>query len=274
MALDPTSKKTTVPYRMLQAMRWYGPGDAIRLVDIAQAGAREAVTALHQIPVGEVWPLGDIAARQQRIREAGLEWSVVESLPVHEDIKGKRGDYGRLIANYKKSMEHLARCGIRVITYNFMPGLDWVRTDHGHRNPDGTRALRFDWTAFVYFDAFLLQRPGARADYDSAQLEAALDYGKGLSQQEEQLLFKSVLLGLPGSKGHFTKGQVLELLEGYREVDGPTLRKNLLAFLGEIVPWAERLGLKLALHPDDPPFPVLGLPRVVSDQNDLELIFG
>src|SRR5690606_36029747 len=194
-------------------------------------------------------------------------------LPVHEDIKGKRGDHRRFIKNYKQSMENLARCGLRVITYNFMPVLDWVRTDHVHRNPDGTRALRFDWTAFVYFDVFLLKRPGASVDYDQVQLDAALAYGKHLSQKEEQLLFKSVLLGLPGSKGHFTREQVLELLEAYREIDGHTLRENLLSFLEEIVPLSERLGLKLALHPDDPPFPILGLPRVVSDQNDLELIF-
>lgn len=273
MAFDPTSKKNTGPYRMRQAMRWYGPGDAIALRDIAQAGAAEVVTALHQVPVGEVWSMGDIAARQQMVREAGLEWFVVESLPVHGDIKRKKGNYPALIENYKRSMEHLARCGLEVITYNFMPVLDWIRTDHFHRNPDGTRALRFDWTAFVYFDVRLLQRPGAEQAYDKDQLAAALAYGKGLSPQEETLLFQSVLLGLPGSKGHFTKAQVLEQLETYRGTDAAALRENLLYFLGEIVPVAERLGLKLALHPDDPPFPVLGLPRVVSDKNDLDRIF-
>src|SRR5690606_40276503 len=194
----PPTTPTSEGFKMLQTMRWYGPGDAIALRDLAQAGACEVVTALHQVPVGEVWSVSDILERQRMVRESGLEGSVVEVLPVHEDIKGKRGDHRRFIKNYKQSMENLARCGLRVITYNFMPVLDWVRTDHVHRNPDGTRALRFDWTAFVYFDVFLLKRPGASADYDQVQLDAALAYGKHLSQKEEQLLFKSVLLGLPG----------------------------------------------------------------------------
>src|SRR5690606_26562120 len=229
MGTNEISKKHSRPYRMLQAMRWYGPGDAIALSDIAQAGAGEVVTALHQIPVGEVWPIGDIAARQKVVRGKGLEWSVVESLPVHEDIKGKRGDHRRFIKNYKQSMENLARCGLRVITYNFMPVLDWVRTDHVHRNPDGTRALRVDWTAFVYFDVFLLKRPGASVDYDQVQYVAALAYGQPFSLREEQLLFKSALWGLRWSKGHCTREPVLELLEAYREIDGHTLRENLLS---------------------------------------------
>ncbi|RIV46419.1 mannonate dehydratase [Flagellimonas pelagia] len=260
--------------KMQQTMRWYGPHDTIKLRDIRQCGVEGIVTALHQIPVGEVWEVKDIMERQQTIRDQGLEWTVIESLPVHEDIKRKRGNYKQYILNYGKSLENLAQCGLKVVTYNFMPVLDWVRTEHEHINSDGTKALLFDETAFTYFDVFLLKRSGAEADYTKEKLEEASAYGNALDENEKQRLFKNVLLGLPGSTENFTREKVLELLEDYKGVNDGELRKNLIYFLTEIVPVAEKLGVKLAIHPDDPPFSVLGLPRVVSTESDLEQLFN
>lgn len=260
-------------YRMLQSMRWYGPGDAIALRDIAQAGSKGVVTALHQVPVGEVWELRDIQERLKLIEDAGLHWTAVESLPVHEDIKRKSGNHKLYVENYGQSLRNLAQCGLNVVAYNFMPVLDWVRTQHAHENSDGTKALRFDWIDFVYFDVFLLQRPGAEADYSHDQLELARSHGNNLTEQRRQLLFDSVLLGLPGSKEKFSREGVLGLLEEYRGIDESTLRGNLIDFLKQTVPVAETLGIQLAIHPDDPPFSVLGLPRVVSTQRDLEELF-
>src|SRR5690606_644671 len=270
---DKTQVGTLGEYRMLQSMRWYGPGDGIGLRDIAQAGAMGVVTALHRIPVGEVWEVEDIQEHKKLIQDAGLQWTAVESLPVHEDIKRRKGNFGTYVDNYRESLRNLAQCGLKLVAYNFMPVLDWVRTHHAHQNPDGTKTLRFDWTAFVYFDVFLLQRPGAEADYSHTQLELARSHGKHLTERDRQLLFDSVLLGLPGSKEKFSREGVLDLLEEYRGIDESTLRGNLIDFLGETVPLAESLGIQLALHPDDPPFSVLGLPRVVSTQRDLEELF-
>lgn len=260
--------------KMQQTMRWYGPHDTIKLRDIRQCGVEGIVTALHQIPVGEVWDLKDIKERQQLIRDEGMEWTVVESLPVHEDIKRKGGDCDRFVSNYKKSLENLAECGLKVVTYNFMPILDWVRTEQAYLNPDGTKALLFDETAFIYFDAYLLQRPGAQSDYTEAQLQEAKAYGNTLDKEAKQTLFKNVLLGLPGSQENFTREKVLELLEDYRNIDDANLRQNLIYFLSEVAPVAQELGLKLAIHPDDPPFSVLGLPRVVSTEKDIAEILS
>lgn len=250
-------------------MRWYGPHDAIKLADIRQCGVEGIVTALHQIPVGEVWEVKDIQERQQMIREEGLEWTVIESLPVHEDIKRRRGKYQQYISNYKKSLVNIAQCGLKVVTYNFMPILDWVRTDHAFLNTDGTKALLFDERAFIFFDVFLLQRPDAEASYTSEKLDEARSYGNSLSEEEKQKLFKNVLLGLPGSDESFTREKILELLEDYKGIDDDSLRKNLIGFLSEVAPVAEELGVKLAIHPDDPPFSVLGLPRVVCTEDDI-----
>ena len=250
-------------------MRWYGPHDAIKLADIRQCGVEGIVTALHQIPVGEVWEVKDIQERQQMIREEGLEWTVIESLPVHEDIKRRRGKYQQYISNYKKSLVNIAQCGLKVVTYNFMPILDWVRTDHAFLNTDGTKALLFDERAFIFFDVFLLQRPDAEASYASEKLDEARSYGNSLSEEEKQKLFKNVLLGLPGSDESFTREKILELLEDYKGIDDDSLRKNLIGFLSEVAPVAEELGVKLAIHPDDPPFSVLGLPRVVCTEDDI-----
>ena len=257
---------------MQQTMRWFGPQDSITLRDIKQAGATGIVTALHQIPVGEIWTVEAIIERQQIIKKAGLEWIVVESLPVHEEIKRASGSYLQYIENYKTSIKNLSYCGIKVITYNFMPILDWVRTDHNFINEDGSKALLYNQDAFTYFDVYLLKRPNAENDYSEAEKESALQFGNQLSEEEKRLLFKNVLLGLPGSKINFTAEQILSLLDNYANIDNQKLRENLIYFLSEVAPVAEENGAKLAIHPDDPPFSVLGLPRIVSTKNDIKNI--
>ena len=254
---------------MQQTMRWYGPNDGVSLRDIRECGVSGIVTALHQIPVGEVWQVQDIQERQQLIGQEGMEWMVVESLPVHEDIKRRGGDYEQYIQNYKQSLQNLAESGIKVVAYNFMPILDWVRTDHAHINPDGTKALLFDEMAFIFFDVYLLKRPGSEDDYTKDQLIEAKTYGNSLDRSEKEKLFKNVLLGLPGSAESFTPKKILDLLNAYKGIDDDALRKNLVHFLSEVAPVAEELGIKLAIHPDDPPFSVLGLPRVVSTEKDI-----
>ena len=258
--------------KMQQTMRWFGPQDSITLRDIKQAGATGIVTALHQIPVGEIWTVEAIIERQQIIKKAGLEWIVVESLPVHEEIKRASGSYLQYIENYKTSIKNLSYCGIKVITYNFMPILDWVRTDHNFINEDGSKALLYNQDSFTYFDVYLLKRPNAENDYSEAEKESALQFGNQLSEEEKQLLFKNVLLGLPGSKINFTAEQILSLLDNYANIDNQKLRENLIYFLSEVAPVAEENGAKLAIHPDDPPFSVLGLPRIVSTKNDIKNI--
>ena len=257
---------------MQHTMRWFGPTDAIALQDIRQCGVSGIVTALHQVPVGEIWTVEAIQERQKIIREVGMEWTVIESLPVHEEIKRACGDFKQYIENYKTSLRNIAQCGIKVITYNFMPILDWVRTNHNFENPDGTKALLYNHIAFVYFDIHLLKRPNAENEYTLEQKEQALAFGSTLSIEEKELLFKNVLLGLPGSKINFTAEQILSLLDNYKDIDDNKLRENLIYFLSEVAPVAEELGLKLAIHPDDPPFSVMGLPRVVCTADDIKKI--
>ena len=258
---------------MQQTMRWFGPQDSVRLIDIKQAGATAIVTALHQIPVGDIWTIEAIQERQQIIKDAGLEWTVVESLPVHEEIKRAAGNYLQYIENYKISLKNLSDCGIKIITYNFMPILDWVRTDHNYSNQDGSKALLYNQLAFTFFDVYLLKRPNAEKEYSEEEKAKALQFGSQLSDSEKELLFKNVLLGLPGSKINFTAEQILSLLDNYAAIDNKKLRENLIYFLSEVVPVAAACGSKLAVHPDDPPFSVLGLPRIVSTENDLREIF-
>ncbi|WP_084679113.1 mannonate dehydratase [Flavobacterium reichenbachii] len=258
---------------MQQTMRWFGPQDNVKLIDIIQAGATGVVTSLHQIPVGDVWTIEDIKERQLMIKNAGLEWTVVESLPVHEEIKRASGNYLQYIENYKISLQNLADCGIKIITYNFMPILDWVRTQHNFVNQDGSKALLYNQDAFTFFDVFLLKRPNSENDYSDSEKESALKFGSQLSEEEKALLFKNVLLGLPGSKINFTAEQILSLLDNYANINNEKLRENLIYFLAEVVPIAEKNEQKLAIHPDDPPFSVLGLPRIVSTEADLKNIF-
>lgn len=254
---------------MEQTMRWFGPRDPVSLADIRQAGCTGVVTALHHIPPGAVWELTEINKRKQEIEAAGMTWTVVESLPVSEDIKRRRGDYLQHIDHYQQSLRNLAACGLRVITYNFMPVLDWVRTDIAWALPDGAKALRFERLAFIAFDLFLLQRPGADRDYTAADVQAARQLLDGLPETAQQTLFNNCMLGLPGTMGRFSRAEILAALERYQGIDANRLRQHLVYFLKAIVPVAEAGGLVMAIHPDDPPFPVLGLPRIVSTRADL-----
>ena len=259
---------------MLHTMRWFGPNDPVSLFAIRQAGCAGVVTALHQVPVGEVWTEADIRARQQLIEAdngtySPLHWAVVESLPVHEDIKKGRASRDQYIANYQQSLRHLAACGIRTVCYNFMPVLDWSRTNLSYELPDGSRALRFVWQDFAVFDLCILRRPGAEADYEPAVVEAASQQFAGMSPAAVASLTNTVLLGLPGSEEAFELAGFQALLDEYATIDAAALRENLYYFLRAVAPVAEEVGIGLCIHPDDPPYPLLGLPRVVSTEADL-----
>lgn len=248
---------------MQKTMRWYGPGDGVTLLDIAQAGCSGVVTALHQIPVGEIWPDAEIKKIKHIIEAAGLQWTVVESLPVHEDIKKRNGKFQTWIDNYKISLENLGKNGIQVVTYNFMPVLDWLRTNLQFPTPTGA-ALRFEWVAFMAFDLFILARPDAGKDYSDEQIQQAQAYFDQLTQQQRNLLASSCMQGLPGSKEAFSQDKILALMAEFKGIDEAQLQEHLFRFLNEITPAAEAAGIQMAIHPDDPPFPVLGLPRIMS----------
>jgi mannonate dehydratase len=254
---------------MKQGWRWYGDADAISLKEIRQAGVTDIVAALYERKPGEVWPIKDIKARQKKVREHGMTWSVVESVPVHEDIKKRTGDYKRYIENYKRTLINLAKCGIKTVCYNFMPILDWTRSDLEYVLPDGSSCLGYDEYEVAAFDLFSLKRPGAEKDFDAKTIARAKKLWAKYSPAKRKRVEKSILTGLPGTVDDLTPAEFLRQLKAYDGIDDAKLRSNMYAFLNEISPVLDEYGVDMCIHPDDPPHPIFGLPRVLSTAADI-----
>jgi mannonate dehydratase len=263
-----------VQYRMEQTMRWFGPNDSVSLSEIKQAGCTGVVSALHHLPVGEVWSVKEITIRKALIEAAGMQWTVVESVPVHEAIKTQAEGFEHYILNYQQTIRNLSECGIKNVTYNFMPVLDWTRTDLNHQLADGSKTIRFEMAALAAFDIFLLKRKNASHDYDAPTNKRAEQLISSMTEAEVNLLVQNMLKGLPGSDEGFTMEQFKKALATYDTIDRDQLQNNLIYFLKNIIPVAQDSGVVMAIHPDDPPFAVLGLPRVVSCAKDIEALIS